>query len=114
MEAIQMKDMLGCCGLDCESCDTYKATINNDDELREKTAKLWSELNKITITKEMINCVGCRMDGVKTYYCSEMCGIRKCALGKGYKTCGECSEMEKCKTVAEIHQNSDSAKSNLK
>lgn len=82
MEAIQMKDMLGCCGLDCESCDTYKATINNDDELREKTAKLWSELNKITITKEMINCVGCRMDGVKTYYCSEMCGIRKCALGK--------------------------------
>lgn len=34
-----MKDMIGYCGLDCEKCDAYLATINNDQALREKTAK---------------------------------------------------------------------------
>ena len=38
-----MKDMIGYCGLDCEKCDAYLATINNDQALREKTAKLWAE-----------------------------------------------------------------------
>lgn len=40
-----MKDMIGFCGLDCEKCDAYMATINDDQALREKTAKLWAELN---------------------------------------------------------------------
>ena len=40
-----MKDMIGYCGLDCEKCDAYTATINDDQVLREKTAKLWAELN---------------------------------------------------------------------
>lgn len=44
-----MKAMLGCCGLDCEKCGAYLATINNDDEMRKQTAKLWSEWNNTTI-----------------------------------------------------------------
>ena len=39
-----MKDMIGYCGLDCEKCDAYIATVNDDQALREKTAKLWAEL----------------------------------------------------------------------
>ena len=35
-----MKDMIGYCGLDCETCDAYLATIRDDQALREKTAKL--------------------------------------------------------------------------
>lgn len=31
-----MKDMIGFCGLDCEKCDAYIATIHNDQALREK------------------------------------------------------------------------------
>ncbi len=42
------------CGLNCEECEAYKATINNDDELREKVAKEWSILNNVEIIKEMI------------------------------------------------------------
>lgn len=34
-----MKDLIACCGLDCENCDARKATVNNDDALRKKTAK---------------------------------------------------------------------------
>ena len=29
-----MKEMIGYCGLDCEKCDAYLATINDDPALR--------------------------------------------------------------------------------
>lgn len=32
--------MIAYCGLDCEKCDAFIATKNNDNLLREKTAKL--------------------------------------------------------------------------
>ena len=108
------RNMIGCCGLDCEKCGAYLATINDDDEMRVKTAKLWSEWNNCEIPPEAINCTGCRGDGVKAYYCSELCAIRKCALGKGYETCAECEKLDNCGTVAEIHNNSDEAAENLK
>lgn len=47
-----MKAMIGYCGLDCEKCDAYLATINNDQALREKTAKLWAQLNNAPILPE--------------------------------------------------------------
>lgn len=49
-----MRDMIAYCGLDCEKCDAYLATINDDQALREKTAKLWSELNHAPILPEHI------------------------------------------------------------
>ena len=77
-----MKQMIGYCGLDCEKCDAKLATVNNDQALREKTAKLWSELNGVEITPEMICCDGCRTDGRKTPFCETFCQVRQCALGK--------------------------------
>lgn len=50
--------LIGCCGLDCEKCDARVATVTNDNALREKTAALWTKLNGVTITPEMINCTG--------------------------------------------------------
>jgi hypothetical protein len=42
----------------------------NDNELRMKTARKWSEMNHAPeITAETINCMGCRTDGVKFAYC---------------------------------------------
>ena len=32
--------LIGCCGLHCETCDARIATITNDDALRERTAAL--------------------------------------------------------------------------
>ncbi len=55
-----MKGMIAYCGLDCEKCDAYLATINDDQALREKTAKLWAELNNAPVLPEHINCEGCR------------------------------------------------------
>ena len=108
-----MNKMIAFCGLDCEKCDAFIATKYNDQPLREKTAKLWSELNNVPILPEHINCEGCRMDGVKTFYCSTLCEIRKCALGKGVGTCGDCQEMVTCPKVGAVLQNSIEARDNL-
>lgn len=77
-----MKKLIAYCGLDCEKCDAYLATINDDQELQIKTAKLWAELNHAPILPEHINCQGCRADGMKTVFCDSICGIRQCALKK--------------------------------
>ena len=90
-----MKDKLGCCGLNCEKCDAKLATVNDDDELRKKTSKLWSSLNGVDIAPEMINCYGCRSGGVKTYFCENLCAVRKCVSAKKYQTCAELSGNEK-------------------
>ena len=109
-----MKKMIAYCGLDCEKCDAYLATINDDNGLREKTAKLWAEMNNAPILPEHINCLGCRADGVKTYYCESLCGVRQCALKKGVETCGDCPELETCPTVGEIISNVPEVLENLK
>lgn len=109
-----MKKLIAYCGLDCEKCDAYVATKNNDDELRKEVAKKWSELNSVEITPEMINCEGCRMGGKKTPYCQSYCEIRKCAAGKKNETCGDCSEMESCKTLKPIIEYNVVAYKNLK
>lgn len=109
-----MKDLIAYCGLDCEICDARTATLNNDDVLREKVAKKWTEMNGINITTDMINCEGCRCDGVKTVYCDSLCEIRQCAIKKEYKTCGYCHDISNCKKVAMILNNNEKARKNLK
>ena len=109
-----MKKMIAYCGLDCEKCDAYLATINNDQALRERTAELWSKWNHVTILPEEIHCEGCRVGGVKTVYCDKLCPIRQCALKKGVNTCGDCAELEKCQTVGKVISNNPTALKNLK
>ena len=64
-----MRDMIAYCGLDCEKCDAYIATVNDDQALRERTAELWAALNGAPIRPEHINCEGCRASGLKTVFC---------------------------------------------
>lgn len=109
-----MKDLIACCGLDCENCDARKATITNDDELRVKTAKEWAEANDAPIKPKHINCMGCRTEGVKYLYCSELCPVRKCVRENGYKTCADCSEIDACSMVVQIFNNVPDARNNLK
>ena len=109
-----MRKMIAYCGLDCEKCDAYLATIHDDQALREKTAKLWTELNQVPILPEHINCQGCRANGVKTPFCASLCEIRQCALRKGVATCGSCDSLEQCRTVGAILENNPDARENLK
>lgn len=109
-----MKNRIAFCGLDCEACKARIATAKDDDALREAVATEWSALNGVTITPEMINCEGCRYDGVKTVYCESLCPIRQCALQKKADTCGYCLEMETCEKVNVIIGNNEEARRNLR
>ena len=109
-----MKDFIACCGLDCEVCEARLATVNDDDALRQRVAKLWTELNGVEITPDMIHCTGCRIEGVKTPFCDSICPIRQCAMGRGRGTCGECAEMETCEKLAMITGNNPEALRNLR
>ena len=109
-----MDDLIAYCGLNCAACDAYLATLHSDQALRERTAKLWAELNNAPILPEHINCQGCRTEGVKTVFCDHLCGIRQCALKRGAATCGNCPELETCPTVGAILSNRPEALENLK
>ena len=104
-----MNEYIAYCGLDCEACEARLATVNNDDALRRRVAKEWSELNSAEITPEMINCSGCRIPGVKTPYCDFLCPIRQCAIGKQMETCGRCPEMNSCEKLSMITGNNADA-----
>lgn len=110
----RMKDYIAYCGLDCETCEAHIATVNNDNDLRIKVAKEWSELNGVEITPEMINCDGCRIEGIKTPFCDSLCPIRQCALGRTVETCGGCSEMSTCEKLEMITGNNEEALKRLK
>ena len=109
-----MKEFIAYCGLNCETCEARLATIKDDDALRRQVAAEWSELNKAEITPEMINCTGCRIEGVKTPYCESLCPVRKCARSRDYENCGSCDELETCAKVGTILKNSEEARRNLK
>ena len=108
-----LPDPVAFCGLNCEACDAYRATVNDDPELRRQTAERWSELNGVPITPEQINCEGCRGTGVKTVFCERMCPVRKCATGKGFLSCGDCPDFPGCGTVGQILQHDEQAKQRL-
>lgn len=106
--------LIGCCGLDCEKCDARIATVTNDNALREKTAALWTKLNGVAITPDMINCTGCRTEGAKTPFCDKFCGIHNCVREKKLDTCADCPETDGCPTLGQIAANSPFVRENLK
>ena len=108
-----MKQLIACCGIDCEYCDARVATVANDDKLREETAQKWSAMyNSSNIVAKSINCMGCRFDGPKFSHCND-CEIRNCVHEKGFNTCGDCKELNNCQIVGFVLQNVPGAKENL-
>jgi len=94
------------CGLDCVECPTRIATVYNDDVLRQKIFKEWSELYGEYLKDQGIsglqpkdmNCRGCRSDSSRFTGCT-ICVIRKCCQEKKLDSCAYCSEYEKCEAL---------------
>ncbi len=98
----QMKRYIAYCGLNCKDCDARLATVTDNNELRTQIAKRWSQMTGADITIQMINCEGCRIDGIKTPYCQSLCPIRKCAMDKGFEICSDCGDIGHCAKVGAI------------
>ena len=63
------------CWLDCKVRDARIATLPNDNSLRKKIAVLWTKLNGVMITPGMLNCTGCRLEGVKMPSSDKLCPL---------------------------------------
>ena len=109
-----MEKIIASCGLNCSTCDARIATLNDDNELRAKTADAWKVMfNAPDISIEMINCTGCREEGVNFAHCQD-CEIRNCVISNNFKTCAECSEIDSCLKLMNITQYAPEAMDNLK
>jgi hypothetical protein len=87
-----MTRIIGVCGIVCDDCPALRATREDDDELRAKTAAEWSSMFNSDIKSDDINCDGCVPDeGRKFHHCTE-CEIRACGLAKGLDNCAGCTE----------------------
>ena len=95
---------MGYCGIDCEKCDCRLATVNNDDNLRVVVAAMWTNRFGHEFTPDMINCTGCKSDGIKCGYCG-MCEIRACATEKNID-CKDCKEFP-CKKINDMFHKDD-------
>lgn len=109
-----MNQLISCCGINCLNCEARIATVKNDDSLRKITAEKWKVgFNAPELTPEMINCTGCREEGVKFSHCFA-CEIRNCARSKGFDTCSDCDDLDTCPKVGAVHKALPEALANLK
>jgi hypothetical protein len=91
---------IGCCGLNCEDCLVFIATVNNDENLRQKTAEEWSKLysehvGKTGLKPKDMNCTGCKSEKRVFVGCLN-CPIRRCCGKKKSVTCANCEKFETC------------------
>ncbi len=88
---MENEKMVAFCGIICTECPAYIATKNDDNELREETAKKWSS-DEYPIKISDINCYGCVVEGKQMMeFCSE-CKVRDCGIEKGVNNCAYCDE----------------------
>lgn len=116
---------LACCGLQCEECPVFIATANNDDALRQKTAREWTkffagyaavkELAYLAkgLALEDMNCQGCQSEAGCHFIGCENCTIRKCCQGRNLPTCAGCAEYESCGMLNGFFTVHQQAKQNL-
>lgn len=107
-----MEKIISACGIVCSECPAYIATLNNDEEMREKTAEDWSKAFNATLTAKDIYCDGCMAEAGKHFaHCFE-CEIRKCVIEKRILNCAQCDDYA-CEKVEGIFKMVPQAKEEL-
>ena len=101
------------CGLDCESCDAFVATANDDNRLKTQVADRWSRLYDRKIEPDDVFCRGCKSSGAQGIYCQTMCRIKPCCREKGYDTCAPCPEFP-CEDLKAVFSFCPGAEARLK
>ncbi len=102
------KTLVKGCGGYCGGCLDYLAYINNDEELKKKLAKQFSEELDMNIKSEDVGCLGCHGTIHKPWCAS--CSLQRCTEGKKNLTCASCDEFpcDKLETYYQEHRESES------
>jgi len=86
------KTLAAVCGLYCEGCSLYIATMEDPDRLKQFAARFH-------MSEDTVKCYGCRSDK-RGPYCQK-CKMSSCAAGHGIDFCVECSEYP-CKDLKDF------------
>ena len=87
-----MKEILAYCGIACDQCEAYTATVENNAQLQAEVAEKWNKAYGAAYKAADIVCKGClAVDGPLFSHCAH-CEIRKCSLEHGVANCGHCPE----------------------
>ena len=87
------------CGFKCSpQCNLYKASVENNAELKKKAYEEFKMKEKYNIDfdPDKVFCFGCKTKDKPLSVVLTSCTVRKCAMGKGYECCIECSGLEAC------------------
>lgn len=92
-----METMIAYCGLLCNSCPIYLATLEQDKDrqqtMRESIAELCSKHYGMKMQSGDVNdCDGCKADTGKLFSGCLNCDIRNCAILKNIVSCAFCND----------------------
>ena len=104
--------MIAYCGLVCTDCPVYRATQQNDDALRAKTAAAWSQMFGADIKPEAIYCDGCLSEGGRLFHHCHVCDVRRCGREHAVLNCAHCDDYG-CERITAFFKMAPEAKSSL-
>jgi hypothetical protein len=87
------------CGYKCTvECPTYKATIENNTELKKKVYEdaKWKEKFGIEFDPDKVFCFGCKVKDKPLGLNVKSCTVRSCVIEKGLDCCIECTGLAAC------------------
>lgn len=102
---------LAYCGLNCNECPVYLASISKNTEKQIILAKEYST-DTCKFSKDDMFCLGCHSDTLSGKMCGG-CEIRKCGIEKTSENCAGCAEFPCSILETYLGVNSDSL-NNLK
>ncbi len=107
-----MDEMIACCGLNCSSCPGFRATQNDDEELRQQTAAQWSKIFDRKIEPSQVRCHGCLTQGGVHFGHCHTCPVRICCLDRDLPNCAFCPDYP-CSNLDFIHRAAPAARACL-
>lgn len=86
-----MERIIAYCGLVCNDCPIFIATLENNQQKKVELANEYTS-DAYKVAKEDINCSGCASTSSNVFkFCLE-CDIRLCGFGREIQNCAYCSE----------------------
>ncbi|HPG40114.1 MAG TPA: DUF3795 domain-containing protein [bacterium] len=87
------------CGYECTiQCELYKATLENNVELKKKVYTDWKmkERRGFDFDPALVFCYGCKVTDKPLNAVLEKCTVRKCAMEKKLAACIQCKALKDC------------------
>jgi hypothetical protein len=109
---VEMKRLVGYCGIVCSECPVLIATWKDDYEERKRVAEMFTKQYGKEYTPEDVNCDGCASDGQRVFSYCNVCEIRKCGREKKVTNCASCVNYP-CEKLSKLFAGYSKAKETL-